>query len=83
MTKDWENIPQSIKTNDEYITACSILDSLFRKLSEIKKINFNSSYEKRYYINNLITKIKSLQETLTEYERKMHFCTDECESCGV
>ena len=31
-TKDWENIPLSIKTNDEYITASSILDSLFRKL---------------------------------------------------
>ena len=83
MTKDWENIPLSIKTNDEYLTANSILDSLFRKLNAIQKMNFNSSFEKCYYINNLITKIKSLQETLTEYERKMHFCTDECESCGV
>ena len=83
MSKDYENIPLSIKTNDEYITASSILDSLFKKLHAIKKINFNSSFEKNYYINNLITKIKSLQETLTEYERKMQFCTDECECCGV
>ena len=83
MTKDWENIPLSIKTNDEYLTANSILDSLFRKLKSIQKMNFNSSFEKSYYINNLISKIKSLQETLTEYEHKMHFCTDECESCGV
>ena len=83
MTKDWENIPLSIKTNDEYLTANSILDSLFRKLNAIQKMNFNSSFEKSYYISTLISKIKSLQETLTEYERKMHFCTDECESCGV
>lgn len=83
MTKDWENIPLSIKTNDEYLTANSILDSLFRKLNAIQKMNFNSSFEKCYYINNLISKIKSLQETLTEYEHKMHFCTDECESCDV
>ena len=83
MTKDWENIPLSIKTNDEYLTANNILDSLFRKLNAIQKMNFNSSFEKCYYINNLISKIKSLQETLTEYEHKMHFCTDECESCGV
>ena len=83
MSKDYENIPLSIKTNDEYLTACSILDSLFRKLNAIKKINFNSSFEKNYYINNLIAKIKSLQEILTEYERKMQFCTDECECCGV
>ena len=83
MSKDYENIPLSIKTNDEYITASSILDSLFRKLYAIKKMNFNSSFEKNYYINNLITKIKSLQEALTEYERKMQFCTDECECCGV
>ena len=83
MSKDWENIPLSIKTNDEYLTANNILDSLFRKLNAIQKMNFNSSFEKCYYINNLISKIKSLQETLTEYEHKMHFCTDECESCGV
>ena len=70
MTKDWENIPLSIKTNDEYLTANSILDSLFRKLNAIQKMNFNSSFEKSYYISTLI-------------ERKMHFCTDECESCGV
>ena len=83
MSKDWENIPLSIKTNDEYLTANSILDSLFRKLNAIQKMNFNSSFEKRYYISTLISKIKSLQETLNRYERKMHFCTDECESCGV
>ena len=77
MTKDWENIPLSIKTNDEYLTANNILDSLFRKLNAIQKMNFNSSFEKCYYINTLISKIKSLQDTITEYERKMHFCTDE------
>ena len=53
MSMGFEKLPLSIKTNDEYITASSVLDCMFRKLFALKKINFNSSFEKSYYINLL------------------------------
>ena len=63
---DFEKLPLAIKTYEEYVDASSILDGLYGKLLEFKKMNFNSSDEKNFCIKSLMM-IEALQDALTEY----------------
>ena len=58
----------SIRNDSEYVEAVNRLDKLMDSLYGYKKLKFNDSDEKTFYIESLMEKIERLQDSITDYE---------------
>ena len=58
----------SIHNDSEYVEAVNRLDKLMDSLYDYKKVKFNDSDEKTFYIYSLMEKIEKLQDSITDYE---------------
>ena len=58
----------SIHNDSEYVEAVNRLDKLMDSLYDYKKVKFNDSDEKTFYIYSLMEKIERLQDSITDYE---------------
>ena len=58
----------SIHNDSEYVEAVNRLDKLMDSLYGYKKLKFNDSDEKTFYIESLMEKIERLQDSITDYE---------------